>query len=69
MTAPHIVDLNELLPQAAGDASPDLLWTLLNPINMLLAADADAVVGAEYGVPTDLPSVLGPVASRVAIGL
>ncbi len=53
MTAPHIVDPYELLTQAVGDASPDLLRTLLQTtINMLLSADADAVVGAEYGVPT-----------------
>ena len=43
MTAPHIVDPYELLTQAVGDASPDLLRTLLQTtINMLLSADADA---------------------------
>lgn len=53
MTAPHIVDPYELLTQAVGDASPDLLRTLLQTtINMLLSADADQVVGAEYGVAT-----------------
>lgn len=53
MTAPHIVDPYELLTKAVGDASPDLLRTLLQTtINMLLSADADQVVGAEYGVPT-----------------
>lgn len=53
MTAPHIVDPYELLTKAVGDASPDLLRTLLQTtINMLLSADADAVVGAEYGVPS-----------------
>jgi putative transposase len=53
MTAPHIVDPYELLTKALGDASPDLLRTLLqSTINMLLSADADAVVGAEYGVPS-----------------
>ena len=51
MTAPHIVDPYELLTKAFGDASPDLLRTLLQTtINMLLSADA--VVGAEYGVPS-----------------
>ena len=74
MTAPHIVDPYELLTKALGDASPDLLRTLLqSTINMLLSADADAVVGAEYGVPSadrvsDLPPVLGPVASRAVTG-
>ncbi len=53
MTAPHILDPYELLTQAVGDASPDLLRTLLQTtINMLLSADADQVVGAEYGVPS-----------------
>ncbi len=49
MTAPHIVDPARLL----GEASPDLMRTLLQTIiNALLSADADAVVGAEYGRPT-----------------
>lgn len=53
MTAPHIVDPYEQLTKAIGDASPDLLRTLMHTtINMLLSADADAVVGAEYGVPS-----------------
>jgi transposase-like protein len=51
MTAHHIVDPYELLTKAIGDASPDLLRTLLESrINMFLSADADAFVGAEYGV-------------------
>lgn len=53
ITAPHIVDPYELLTKAVGDASPDLSRTpLQTTINMLLSADADAVVGAEYGVPS-----------------
>ncbi len=53
MTAPRIVDSYELLTKAVVDASPDLFRTLLQTtINMLLSADADQVVGAEYGVPT-----------------
>ena len=46
MTAPHIVDPERLLREALGEASPDLLQTV---INALLSADADAVCGAEYG--------------------
>lgn len=53
MTAPYIVDpaglLGELLTQASPDLMRDLLQTV---INELLSADADAVVGAEYGHPT-----------------
>lgn len=50
MTAPHIVDPARLLGEALADASPDLMRELLQTmINALLCADADAVVGAEYG--------------------
>lgn len=50
MTAPHIVDPAGLLGEALTEASPDLMRSLLQTmINALLSADADAVVGAEYG--------------------
>lgn len=53
MTAPHIVDPAGLLGEALAEASPDLMRHLLQSIiNTLLSADADAVVGAEYGRPT-----------------
>ena len=50
MTAPHIVDPAGLLGEALAEASPDLMRNLLQTvINALLSADADAVVGAEWG--------------------
>ena len=53
MTAPHIVDPAGLLGEALSEASPDLMRSLLQTmINALLSADADAVVGAEYGRPS-----------------
>lgn len=53
MTAPHIVDPAGLLGEALAEASPDLMRHLLQSIiNTLLSADADAVVGAEYGRPS-----------------
>ena len=53
MTAPHIVDPARLLGLALGDASPDLMRTLLQTmINTLLSAEADAICGAEYGKPS-----------------
>ena len=53
MTAPHIVDPSGLLGEALTDASPDLMRSLLQTmINALLSADADAVVGAEWGRPS-----------------
>lgn len=53
MTAPHIVDPAGLLGEALAEASPDLMRQLLQTmINALLSADADAVVGAEYGRAT-----------------
>jgi len=52
MTAPHIVDPAGLLSDALAEASPDLMRSLLQSIiNTLLSADADAVVGAEWGRP------------------
>ena len=60
MTAPHIVDPAGLLGEALSEASPDLMRSLLQTmINALLSADADAVVGAEYGRPS--PGRLAPV--------
>lgn len=53
MTAPHIVDPAGLLGEVLSEASPDLMRSLLQTmINALLSADADAVVGAEYGRPS-----------------
>jgi putative transposase len=53
MTAPHIVDPAGLLGEALAEASPDLMRSLLQSIiNTLLSADADAVIGAEYGRPS-----------------
>jgi len=53
MTAPHIVDPAGLLGEALAEASPDLMRSLLQTmINALLCADADAVVGAEWGRPS-----------------
>ena len=50
MTAPHIVDPAGVLDQALGQASPDLMRSLLQTmVNALLSADANAVCGAEYG--------------------
>ncbi|MCV7525908.1 MULTISPECIES: IS256 family transposase [Actinomycetes] len=53
MTAPHILDPAGLLREALSEASPDMMRHLLQTmINTLLSADADAVVGAEWGKPT-----------------
>ncbi|QAV28781.1 IS256 family transposase [Micrococcus luteus] len=53
MTAPHIVDPAGLLGEALSEASPDMMRHLLQTmINTLLSADADAVVGAEWGKPS-----------------
>lgn len=50
MTAPHIVDPATVLGEVLTDASPDLMRQLLQTmINALLSADADHVVGAEWG--------------------
>ncbi|SMY05390.1 IS256 family transposase [Brevibacterium aurantiacum] len=53
MTAPHIIDPAGLLGEALSEASPDMMRTLLQTmLNTLLSADADAVVGAEWGKPS-----------------
>jgi putative transposase len=53
MTTPSIVDPTTVLTQALGDASPDLMRSLLQSmINTLLSAEADAICGAEYGTPS-----------------
>ena len=53
MTAPHILDPTGLLGEALSEASPDMMRHLLQTmINTLLSADADAVVGAEWGKPS-----------------
>lgn len=47
----NVADPEDLLIKVAGDASPDLLRTLLQTvINMLLPADADGVVGTQTTV-------------------
>ena len=53
MTAAHIVDPAGVLTEALADASPDLMRSLLQTmINTLVSADADAVIGAEWGKPS-----------------
>lgn len=53
MTAPHILNPAALLEQGLFDASPDLMGHLLaTVVNALLWAEADAVCGAEYGLPS-----------------
>jgi putative transposase len=53
MTALHILDPATVLGEALAEASPDLMRQLLQRmINALLSADADAVVGAEWGRPS-----------------
>lgn len=53
MTALNILNPASVLAEALADASPDLMRTLLQTtINALLSADADAVVGAEWGKPS-----------------
>ena len=53
MTAPRIIDPAGLLGEALSEASPDMMRSLLQTmINTLLSADADAVVGAEWGKPS-----------------
>ncbi len=53
MTAPHIVDPARVLGNLLADASPDMMRSLLQTmINAFLSADADAVVGAEWGQPS-----------------
>ena len=53
MTAPHILNPAQVLNNALSDASPDLMRNLLQTmINALLSAEADAVCGAEYSMPS-----------------
>ena len=53
MTAPHIVDPARVLGNLLTDASPDMMRTVLQTmINALLSADADQVVGAQWGQPS-----------------
>ena len=53
MTAPHIVDPASVLGEALSEASPDMMRHLLQTmLNALLSADADAVIGAEWGQPS-----------------
>jgi putative transposase len=53
VTAPHIVDPAGLFREALADAWPDVMRSLVQTmINALLSADADAVVGAEWGTPS-----------------
>ena len=53
MTAPHIVDPASVLGEALAEASPDMMRHLLQTmLNALLSADADAVIGAEWGQPS-----------------
>ena len=53
MTAPHILDPAGLLGEALSEASPDMMRHLLQTmLNALLSADADAVIGAEWGQPS-----------------
>ena len=50
MTNPHPIDVEKLLADQLGTASPDLLRGLLSTfIAALMSAEADAVCGAEYG--------------------
>ena len=52
MTAGPIIDPEQFLHEQLAQASPDLMRGMLETfINTLLSADADAVVGAEYGQP------------------
>lgn len=47
------IDPARLLEEQLDQASPDLLRELLGSfINTLLSAEADAVCGADYGVPS-----------------
>ena len=53
MTAPHIVDPASVLGEALSEASPDMMRHLLQAmLSALLSADADAVIGAEWGQPS-----------------
>jgi putative transposase len=51
MTSSHPIDVDKLLSDQLAEASPDLLRGLLSTfIQALMAAEADAVCGAGYGV-------------------
>ncbi|MEX5249837.1 transposase, partial [Kocuria sp. CPCC 205260] len=53
MTAPHVVGPASVLGEALSEASPDMMRQLLQTmLNALLSADADAVIGAEWGQPS-----------------
>jgi transposase-like protein len=53
MTVNPSIDPARLLEEQLAQASPDLLRELLQTfINTLMSADADAVCGAEYGMPS-----------------
>ncbi|WP_199234951.1 hypothetical protein [Kribbella sp. VKM Ac-2568] len=62
MTANTSIDPAEFLQDQLAIASPDLLREMLGTfIQALLSADADAVCGAPYGVPS--PGASAPCAS------
>jgi transposase-like protein len=53
MTVTPSIDPARLLEEQLAQASPDLLRELLQTfINTLMSAEADAVCGAEYGMPS-----------------
>ena len=53
MTAPSSIDPARLLHDQLASASPDLLRSMLTTfINALMSAEADAVCGAPYGMPS-----------------
>ena len=50
MTAPSSIDPTRFLHEQLGQASPDLLRSMLTTfMNTLMSAEADAVCGAPYG--------------------
>ena len=53
MTAPSSIDPTRFLHEQLGSASPDLLRQMLTTfIDALMGAEADAICGAPYGVPS-----------------
>src|ERR1700733_2542702 len=53
MTAPSSIDPARFLDEQLSSASPDLLRSMLATfINTLMSAEADAVCGAPYGMPS-----------------
>src|SRR5215216_813424 len=53
MTAPSSIDPTRFLHEQLGSASPDLLRSMLTTfMNTLMSAEADALCGAPYGVPS-----------------